>query len=125
MDQTETASPVRSVVLARCPRCSQGPLFDGAVTLTVAPKCSNCNLDFGFAGIGDGPAVFAIFILGTLVLVGAMVAEFKLGIPYLIHMPFWLVATPLLALWLLRSLKATLMLIQYRQHGDATNRRDP
>ena len=95
------------------------------LTLTVQPKCPNCNLDFGFAEIGDGPAVFAIFILGTLVLAGAMVAEFKLGIPYLIHMPFWLVATPLLALWLLRSLKATLMLIQYRQHGDATNRRDP
>lgn len=67
--------------------------------------------------------MFAIFILGALVLAGAMIAEFKLGIPYLYHMPFWLLATPLLAIFCLKRLKATLMAVQYAQRaGDGTPR---
>lgn len=118
MPNSQPASPLRSILAARCPRCSRGPLFAGAFSLKVADKCSHCGLDYRFAEIGDGPAIFAIFILGTLVLAGAMIAEFKLGIPYLVHMPFWVVATPLLALWLLRLLKAALMLAQFRQRPD-------
>ena len=120
MSQPPTPSSLRSAVCARCPRCGAGRLYAGLLTLRVAPKCERCGLDFAFAEVGDGPAVFAIFILGVLVLAGAMIAEFKLGIPYLVHMPFWIVVTPLLALWLLRSLKALLMLIQYRQRSDPT-----
>jgi uncharacterized protein (DUF983 family) len=108
-------SPVVSVLRARCPRCAKGPLFGGLLSLTIVPKCSACGLDYGFAEVGDGPAVFAIFILGALVLAGAMIAEFKLGIPMILHMPFWAVATPLFAVWLLKSLKATLMLMQFKQ----------
>ena len=47
--------------------------------------CSNCGLDYKFVDTGDGPAVFAIFILGFLIVGGALIAEFKFGIPFWAH----------------------------------------
>ncbi|MFM9938891.1 MAG: DUF983 domain-containing protein [Hyphomicrobiaceae bacterium] len=122
MNEPQAASTIRSTLGATCPRCSRGPLFVGRVSLSLRKSCDRCGLDYGFAEAGDGPAVFAIFILGVLVLAGAMIAEFKLGIPYLYHMPFWALATPLLALWLLRRLKAALMAIQFSQQSDGTDK---
>ena len=122
MSEYQAQSTLRSALGAKCPRCSQGQLFSSRVSLTLRKDCDRCGLDYGFAEAGDGPAVFAIFILGVLVLAGAMIAEFKLGIPYLYHMPFWLIMTPLLALFLLRRLKATLLTIQYSQREDAPGR---
>ncbi len=118
MSKQQSAAPAKAILMARCPRCGRGHMFAGPFTLTVARDCDHCHLDYTFAEIGDGPAVFAIFILGVVVLAGAMIAEFKLGIPYIYHMPVWVIVTPLLALWLLRRLKATLMAIQYSQRGD-------
>ena len=112
MNEHPTPSTLRSALGARCPRCSRGPLFTGALSLTLRQRCDSCDLDYGFAEVGDGPAVFAIFILGTLVLAGAMIAEFKLGIPYVYHMPFWLIVTPLLAILALRTLRAALLAMQ-------------
>jgi uncharacterized protein (DUF983 family) len=113
-----TTTPAKAILLGRCPRCGTGRLFASPFTLTIARDCDHCHLDYSFAEIGDGPAVFAIFILGVVVLAGAMIAEFKLGIPFIYHMPVWVVVTPLLALWLLRRLKATLMAIQHSQRGN-------
>ena len=118
-----SGSAAPSVLRARCPRCGRGRLFSGSFTLQMAKGCETCGLDYSFAEIGDGPAVFAIFILGVVVLAGAMIAEFKLGIPYLWHMPFWMLVTPLLALWLLRRLKAGLMVLQFRSRR--TTDQDP
>jgi uncharacterized protein (DUF983 family) len=43
----------------RCPRCGEGALFTGL--LTVRPACPSCALDFSAEDAGDGPAVFVIF----------------------------------------------------------------
>ena len=48
----------------RCPRCGQGRLFRGFLSLQAA--CEHCGLDYGFADAGDGPAVFAIPPIGRL-----------------------------------------------------------
>ena len=52
--------------------------------------------DYGFADSGDGPAVFAIFILGFLVLGGALLVEFRLEPPVWVHLVLWGLLTPLL-----------------------------
>src|SRR5215813_7852054 len=99
-----------------CPRCGQGALFRNG--LVLRDKCDRCGLSYAFADSGDGPAVFAIFILGFLVLGGALLLEFKL------HAPLWLtfvllgVATPALAFGLLRVLKATLIGLQYKHKAE-------
>ena len=101
-------------LLCRCPRCGKGALFKGLGSLTLAEKCGACGLDYRFIDTGDGPAVFAIFILGAVVLGGALVAEFKFGVPLWGHILLWGLLTPLIALGLLRSLKGTLAALQYR-----------
>ena len=67
---------------------------------------------------GDGPAVFAIFILGFLILGGALVLEFRVGPPMWVHAVTWLIATPALAFVLLRVLKAMLIAQQYKHRAE-------
>ena len=115
---TEAGSGSR--LAGRCPRCRRGALFDGPFTLSLRKSCPRCGLDYNFADAGDGPAVFAIFILGVLTLGGAMIAEFKLGVPIWGHLLLWGIAMPIGALVLLRLLKDRLIAGQYRhQAGEA------
>lgn len=107
-------SPFVAGMRGRCPRCGQGPLFRSGLALDA--RCSRCGLDYAFADSGDGPAVFAILILGFLVLGSALLVEFKLHPPVWVHVVLWGLLTPLLALVLLRMLKATLIALQYK-HG--------
>ncbi|MGQ0456430.1 MAG: DUF983 domain-containing protein [Hyphomicrobium sp.] len=100
----------------RCPRCGQGPLFQQLLNMRQA--CASCGLDFKFVDTGDGPAVFAIFILGFLCVGGALVAEFKFGVPWWAHILLWGILTPLAAVILLRFLKATLIALQYRNKAE-------
>ncbi len=109
-------SPGTAAVTARCPRCGQGPLFRGP--LTLREKCEKCGLDYKFIDTGDGPAVFAIMILGFLVLGGALIVEFKIEPPLWVHILLWGVGTPLLALGLLRFLKALLIALQFKHKAE-------
>ena len=114
---------LRSALTCACPRCGEGTLFAGPLSLALAPRCTRCNLDYGFMESGDGPAVFGIFILGFLVLAGALLVEFKLGPPVWVHILLWGPVTFALAFLLLRLLKATLIALQYR-HAAGEGRLD-
>ena len=115
------ARPSRKFGLAgRCPRCAEGALFSGPFTLSVRSTCERCGLDYKFVDAGDGPAIFAIFILGFLVLGCALVAEFKFGVPGWGHVLLWGIVTPVAALVLLRALKGKLVALQFKHNaGDA------
>ncbi|RUU16212.1 DUF983 domain-containing protein, partial [Mesorhizobium sp. M7A.F.Ca.CA.003.01.2.1] len=52
--------PISAGLHGRCPRCGEGRLFSGF--LTVGKRCVNCGLDYSYADAGDGPAVFVILI---------------------------------------------------------------
>jgi uncharacterized protein (DUF983 family) len=111
-----SASAVAAGLKARCPRCGAGALFRKG--LALREKCDRCGLSYAFADSGDGPAVFAIFILGFLILGGALLVEFKLNPPVWVHVVLWGIATPLLAFFLLRVLKATLIALQYKHKAE-------
>ena len=112
---TEPPHPQPLIALSgRCPKCGEGQLFQGPFTLTVKAACERCGLDYTFVDAGDGPAIFAIFILGVLVLGGALIAEFKFGVPVWAHVLLWGLLTPVAALVLLRALKAMLIALQWR-----------
>ena len=111
-----TASVLAAGLKGRCPRCSQGALFRRG--LVLREKCESCGLSYAFADSGDGPAVFAIFILGFLILGGALLVEFKLGPPVWVHVLLWGILTPLLAFFLLRILKATLIALQFKHKAE-------
>ena len=113
-EPTTAPSPAAAALLCRCPRCGKGKLFASIVSLGLLSRCPSCGLDYDFVDTGDGPAVFGILILGVVVLGGAMIAEFKFGVPWWVHIVLWGVTTPLLALGLLRWLKAGLVALQYK-----------
>src|SRR5713226_6345732 len=105
-------SVTRAALACRCPRCGEGRLFTGL--LTVCPACPACGLDFSAQDAGDGPAVFAIFFLGVIVVGLAALVELKFAPPIWVHMVLW---TPLIlgsAILLLRPLTAGLIALQYR-----------
>lgn len=115
-DTPHHVSAPTAALTARCPRCGKGALFRGP--LTLRERCTNCGLDYKFIDTGDGPAVFAIMILGFLVLGGALLVEFKIGPPLWVHLLLWGVGTPLLALGLLRFLKALLIALQFKHKAE-------
>jgi uncharacterized protein (DUF983 family) len=116
MTSTHSASVMKSAFLARCPRCGQGPLF--RQVLVLRENCSSCGLNYAFIDTGDGPAVFAIFILGFLVLGAALWFEFTYYPPLWVHLVMWGLLTPIIALGLLRFLKALLIALQYKHKAE-------
>jgi uncharacterized protein (DUF983 family) len=103
--------PIRAGLLGRCPRCGQGPLFEGF--LTIAPRCNACGLDYGFADAGDGPAAFVILIVGFVVVGLALWTEVSYGPPLWLHFVLWVPLTIALALAALRAIKGVLITLQY------------
>ncbi len=112
----QTVSPLTAGLTCRCPRCGKGPLFVNV--LNMRETCSSCGLDYKFVDTGDGPAVFAIFILGFLCMGGALIAEFKFGVPWWAHVLLLGILTPLIAVFLLRFLKATLIALQFKNKAE-------
>ncbi len=109
-------SPLTAAVKCCCPRCGKGRLF--IQLLNMRERCESCGLDYAFINTGDGPAVFAIFILGFLCMGGALIAEFKFGVPWWGHVLLLGIFTPLMAVFLLRFLKAGLIALQYQNKAE-------
>ncbi len=115
---TDTVSPVSAGLRCRCPRCGKGALFKSTWSLDVAQRCADCDLDLRFVDPGDGPAVFAIMILGFLILGAALIVEFKLSPPLWVHVVLWAPVTLVVAFGLLRPLKGVLVALQYHHRAE-------
>ena len=114
-------SPFRAGFGCRCPRCGEGRLYAGY--LTVAPRCSVCGLDLAHQDSGDGPAVFMILVIGFLVCGLALVVEVKYEPPTWVHMVLWIPAILGLTFGMIRPLKALMIAVQYRHKaGDGEGR---
>jgi uncharacterized protein (DUF983 family) len=105
-------SAISTGLSGRCPRCGEGHMFNGF--LSLAPRCEVCGLDFGFADSGDGPAVFVTLIAGFLVLGVALAVDVEYEPPLWVYLVFFLPLTLLVCLGLLRPLKGLLVASQYK-----------
>lgn len=110
-EPASTGLAVRRGLLGHCPRCGEGKLFDGF--LTLRPACDKCGLDYAFADAGDGPAVFVILIGGALVVLAALFTEVVYQPPYWVHAVLWLPLILIVTLAPLRMLKGLLIALQY------------
>jgi len=99
----------------RCPRCGEGRLFDGL--LKVTPRCVRCGLDLRAEDAGDGPAVLVMFVLGALVVAGALLVEIAFSPPLWVHVVLWTPVTIGGGIALLRPLKAILIALQFRHRA--------
>ena len=95
----------------KCPRCGQGKLFAGF--LTLREKCDACGLDYGFIDAGDGPAVFIILFAGAIVVGSALIVEVKYQPPFWVHAMLWLPLILAVTLWPLRAMKSLLIALQF------------
>ncbi|MGE5163011.1 MAG: DUF983 domain-containing protein [Sphingobacteriales bacterium] len=103
--------PIVHGLRGRCPRCGEGRLFRGF--LSLRPACDYCKLDYGFADAGDGPAVFVILIGGGIVVFAALMTEMLYQPPYWLHAMLWLPLILIVTLAPLRLLKGLLIALQY------------
>jgi uncharacterized protein (DUF983 family) len=97
---------------SRCPRCGEGKLFTGF--LTVPPACEVCGLDYAFADAGDGPAIFIMMIAGFIIVGLALYVEVAYQPPYWVHAVLWIPLTLFLTVGMLRPLKGWLIAQQYK-----------
>lgn len=107
-------SLAHAALKCRCPRCGEGPVFTGL--LTVRKECSRCGLDLSAEDAGDGPAVFLIFLLGAVAVGIAAWMELEFSPPVWVHI---VVLTPIIiggAIGLLRPMKAGMIALQYRHN---------
>jgi uncharacterized protein (DUF983 family) len=109
-------SPYSTGLAGRCPRCGDGRLFNGFVS--VAPRCEHCGLDFAFADAGDGPAVFVTLFAGFLVLGMALWVELAYEPPFWIHLLIFAPLTLIVCLGMLRPLKGVLVAMQYANKAE-------
>ena len=100
-----------------CPRCGEGRLFTGF--LTVRDACDSCGLDLRAHDSGDGPAVFVIFIVGAIGVTAALLLESIAAPPYWVHVLIWPIVILGLSVGLLRPMKAGLVALQFRHRTTA------
>jgi uncharacterized protein (DUF983 family) len=101
-----------AALLGRCPRCGEGALFGGY--LKIKPACNVCGLDFSKSDSGDGPAVFAIFIVGPVAALVGLWFQQTFDPSIGVFMGVMTLTILGLSLALLPVLKAGLFALQYR-----------
>ncbi len=106
------ASVLIAALRCRCPRCGEGKLFTGL--LTVRERCQACGLNLTQHDVGDGPAVAVILLLGAIIVTLAFWVEFRFEPPFWVHVVLWPALTFPLAVLMMRPIKAALVAQQYR-----------
>ena len=121
MAENPSPLPIAKGLRCRCPRCGEGKLFEGF--LTLRPRCQRCGLDYAFIDAGDGPAVFVIFIAGFVVVFSALITEVLYQPPFWLHALLWGPLILAVTLLPLRPMKGLLIALQYH-HRAAEGRLD-
>ena len=111
---THDASSLKAAIAGDCPRCGAHTLFKGWVSF--AGKCRACGLDFSSFNVGDGPAAFLIFIVGTITVVGALVVDGAFSPPWWVHL-VWAPVAAGLTIGGLRVSKGWLLAQEYRHRA--------
>lgn len=113
---SSSAYPPHSVLstglAGKCPRCAQGALFQSF--MKPVTRCGSCGLDMSFAEEGDGPAVFAIFILGFMMVGMALYVEYTFRPPFWLHILLWVPTTTILSTMALKLIKGVMIAAQYK-----------
>jgi uncharacterized protein (DUF983 family) len=112
--KAEERSSLEVALKGLCPRCGAPGLFDGWVRF--APKCRSCGLDFSSFNVGDGPAAFLIFFVGTITVVAALVLDAAAEPPWYVHL-IWIPVAAALTIGGLRLSKAWLLAQEYKHRA--------
>jgi len=115
-DQYPPLSPYSTGMAGRCPRCGEGKMFKGFIT--IADRCDHCGLDYKFADAGDGPAIFVMLIAGFIIVGAALWLEVAYEPPFWVYAVIFLPLTLIVCLGMLRPLKGVLVALQYANKAE-------
>jgi len=104
-------SPLSTGVRGRCPRCGEGHLFKGF--LTLRDGCEVCGLSYDYADPADGPAFFVMMFASVPAVTFALMLQLKAEPPLWVHLLTSLPVLILCCLLPLRPLKGWLVCSQY------------
>jgi len=110
-DRSSLRIPIVRGLAGRCPRCGEGRLFEGF--LTLKRRCESCGLDYAFADSADGPAFFVMFFSGFVVAGSALAVEALYSPPLWVHAVLWIPLILITTLLPLRPIKGLLITLQY------------
>ena len=113
---SSAVDPASAAMAGRCPKCGEGRLFNGFVSLNE--RCSNCGLSYKFADSGDGPAVFVILLAGFLVIALMFWVESRYEPPIWVHLAIFMPLTLIVCLGMLRPLKGLMIGLQYKNKAE-------
>ncbi len=122
LSEQRRPNPLMTGLKCACPRCGEGPLFDGY--LKVAARCEACGQDLSRADSGDGPVVFILLIVGTIGCAGLLFTEVGLHWPIWLELLIWLPMIGVLTLLALRPFKATMIALQFYNSASEAKERD-
>ena len=114
--ESEASEPssLQAAFAGNCPRCGAHSLFRGWVSF--ADRCRACGLDYSSFNVGDGPAAFLIFIVGTITVVSALVVDGAFSPPWWVHL-VWVPFAAALTIGGLRISKAWLLAQEYKHRA--------
>ena len=104
-------STLSTGIRCRCPRCGEGPLLKGY--LTIRDECPVCHLDYSFADPADGPAFFVMSGVGVLGMMAFMAFEFTVHPPIWVHFAFTFPLIAAMCLVVLRPFKGWMVSEQF------------
>ncbi len=111
-DYGPTRTPSEMALRCRCPRCGEGRLYDGL--LTVRERCDHCEMDLSKLNAEDGAAFFIIVVYSAIIIPLALWVEFTFSPPTWVHLLIWIPVVVGGSIMLMRPLKAWLIGQQYR-----------
>jgi uncharacterized protein (DUF983 family) len=112
--RAEEPSSLEAAIAGKCPRCAAHTLFSG--WLSFSDRCRACGLNFSSFNVGDGPAAFLIFIVGTITVVGALVVDGAFSPPWWVHL-VWIPVAAALTVGGLRVSKGWLLAHEYKHRA--------
>ena len=108
-------SPILVGLAGRCPQCGTQSMFDGF--LALKPRCPACNLDLSVADTGDGPAFFASFLGGFLLLAVGVWMQISYSPPLWAYVVLFIIGA-ILIIGLIRPLKGLLTALQFSNKAE-------
>jgi uncharacterized protein (DUF983 family) len=112
-------SPWKAGLSGRCPRCGEGRLFRSF--LGLEDRCGSCGLQLSQLNAADGPAFFAMSVVGVFVGFAALFAEVAYQPPVWVHLLVWLPLIGILSVLLLRPIKGVMVAFTFRHRGAETH----
>lgn len=114
--EEQPPEPMSAALKGQCPKCGASGLYAGLAGF--APECRQCGLDYSSFNVGDGPAAFLTMIIGTVLVILALVLEQGLHPPVWVHIILWPLIGAAMTIALLRITKGWLLATEYRRGAE-------